>query len=149
MRIFCQTMFLQRSTTWLHSSPSSYSVSPSRSASSPTNLTCPCYPLSEQFSKYANLFFLFTACIQQIPGVSPTNKWTTIAPLSVVLLASAFKEVQEDLVSYVIRSVSPLPTHISCLETTSIGYRPQFSSREGAYSGRFFQLDKVEGYQSR
>ena len=54
---------------------------------------------AEQFSKYANLFFLFTACIQQIPGVSPTNKWTTIAPLSVVLLASAFKEGQEDLVS--------------------------------------------------
>ncbi|KZV75965.1 aminophospholipid-transporting P-type ATPase [Peniophora sp. CONT] len=53
--------------------------------------------LFEQFSKYANLFFLFTACIQQIPGVSPTNKWTTIAPLAVVLLASAFKEVQEDL----------------------------------------------------
>ncbi|TFY79586.1 hypothetical protein EWM64_g4423 [Hericium alpestre] len=53
--------------------------------------------LFEQFSKYANIFFLFTACIQQIPGVSPTNKWTTIAPLAVVLLASAFKEVQEDL----------------------------------------------------
>ncbi|KII95736.1 hypothetical protein PLICRDRAFT_98979 [Plicaturopsis crispa FD-325 SS-3] len=53
--------------------------------------------LVEQFSKYANLFFLFTACIQQIPDVSPTNQWTTIAPLSVVLLASAFKEVQEDL----------------------------------------------------
>ncbi|KAF8070424.1 calcium transporting ATPase [Lyophyllum atratum] len=53
--------------------------------------------LLEQFSKYANLFFLFTACIQQIPDVSPTNKYTTIAPLAVVLLASAFKEVQEDL----------------------------------------------------
>ncbi|KAF8160853.1 calcium transporting ATPase [Crassisporium funariophilum] len=53
--------------------------------------------LFEQFSKYANLFFLFTACIQQIPGVSPTNKYTTIAPLAVVLMASAFKEVQEDL----------------------------------------------------
>ncbi|KAF5351676.1 hypothetical protein D9756_007514 [Leucocoprinus leucothites] len=53
--------------------------------------------LFEQFSKYANLFFLFTACIQQIPGVSPTNQYTTIAPLAVVLLASAFKEVQEDL----------------------------------------------------
>ncbi|KAI0031845.1 calcium transporting ATPase [Vararia minispora EC-137] len=53
--------------------------------------------LFEQFSKYANLFFLFTACIQQIPGVSPTNRWTTIGPLAVVLLASAFKEVQEDL----------------------------------------------------
>lgn len=53
--------------------------------------------LLEQFSKYANLFFLFTACIQQIPGVSPTNQYTTIAPLAVVLMASAFKEVQEDM----------------------------------------------------
>ncbi|KAH7883148.1 Ca-transporting ATPase [Phlebopus sp. FC_14] len=53
--------------------------------------------LKEQFSKYANLFFLFTACIQQIPGVSPTNQYTTIVPLAIVLLASAFKEVQEDL----------------------------------------------------
>ncbi|KAA1470665.1 calcium transporting ATPase [Dentipellis sp. KUC8613] len=51
----------------------------------------------EQFSKYANVFFLFTACIQQIPGVSPTNRWTTIAPLALVLLASAYKEMQEDL----------------------------------------------------
>ncbi|TBU23842.1 phospholipid-translocating P-type ATPase [Dichomitus squalens] len=53
--------------------------------------------LLEQFSKYANLFFLFTALIQQIPDVSPTNRYTTIAPLAVVLLASAFKETQEDL----------------------------------------------------
>jgi hypothetical protein len=52
----------------------------------------------EQFSKYANLFFLFTACIQQVPGVSPTQKYTTIVPLGAVLLASAWKEVQEDLV---------------------------------------------------
>lgn len=55
--------------------------------------------MTEQFSKYANLFFLFTACIQQIPDVSPTNPYTTIIPLSFVLLASAFKEVQEDAVS--------------------------------------------------
>ncbi|CAK5281819.1 unnamed protein product [Mycena citricolor] len=53
--------------------------------------------LTEQFSKYANLFFLFTACIQQIPNVSPTQQYTTIVPLGVVLLASAFKEVQEDM----------------------------------------------------
>lgn len=38
------------------------------------------------------------AVIQQIPGVSPTNKYTTIGPLALVLLASAFKEVEEDLV---------------------------------------------------
>jgi len=55
---------------------------------------------AEQFSKYANLFFLFTACIQQIPGVSPTNQYTTIAPLAFVMLVSAFKEVQEDLVCF-------------------------------------------------
>ncbi|KAJ6602154.1 calcium transporting ATPase [Mycena sp. CBHHK59/15] len=53
--------------------------------------------LTEQFSRYANLFFLFTACIQQVPDVSPTQKYTTIVPLGVVFLASAFKEVQEDL----------------------------------------------------
>ena len=58
------------------------------------SFTCP-----EQFSKYANLFFLFTALIQQIPDVSPTNPYTTILPLGFVLLASAFKETQEDLVS--------------------------------------------------
>jgi phospholipid-transporting ATPase len=54
---------------------------------------------TEQFSRYANIFFLFTAAIQQIPNVSPTNQYTTIAPLAAVLLATAFKEVQEDMVS--------------------------------------------------
>ena len=52
--------------------------------------------LYEQFSKYANLFFLFTAILQQIPGISPTNKYTTIVPLAIVLLVSAGKEVIED-----------------------------------------------------
>lgn len=55
----------------------------------------PC-SITEQFSKYANVFFLFTAAIMQIPGVSPTNRYTTILPLSIVLLVAAFKEVQED-----------------------------------------------------
>ncbi|OLL23966.1 putative phospholipid-transporting ATPase [Neolecta irregularis DAH-3] len=53
--------------------------------------------LLEQFSKYANLFFLFTSVIQQFPGVSPTNRWTTIGPLTLVLIVSAFKELVEDL----------------------------------------------------
>ena len=52
--------------------------------------------LFEQFSKYANLFFLFTAALQQIPNISPTNKLTTIVPLIVVLLVSAGKELVED-----------------------------------------------------
>jgi phospholipid-transporting ATPase len=52
--------------------------------------------LFEQFSKYANLFFLFTAVLQQIPNISPTNRYTTIGPLTVVLLVSAIKELVED-----------------------------------------------------
>lgn len=52
--------------------------------------------LFEQFSKYANLFFLFTAALQQIPNISPTNKYTTIGPLLIVLLVSAVKEMIED-----------------------------------------------------
>jgi phospholipid-transporting ATPase len=52
--------------------------------------------LYEQFSKYANLFFLFTAVLQQIPNISPTNRYTTIVPLAIVLLVSAIKELVED-----------------------------------------------------
>ncbi|GAA5966757.1 hypothetical protein JCM3765_000939 [Sporobolomyces pararoseus] len=53
--------------------------------------------LTEQFSKYANIFFLFTACIQQIPNVSPTNRYTTILPLGIVLIVAALKEAKEDI----------------------------------------------------
>ncbi|CDK29912.1 unnamed protein product [Kuraishia capsulata CBS 1993] len=52
--------------------------------------------LFEQFSKYANLFFLFTSIIQQVPNVSPTNRYTTIGTLAIVLLVSALKEITED-----------------------------------------------------
>lgn len=52
--------------------------------------------LFEQFSRYANLFFLFTAALQQIPNVSPTNRYTTIGPLIIVLAVSAGKELAED-----------------------------------------------------
>lgn len=52
--------------------------------------------LFEQFSKYANLFFLFTAILQQIPNVSPTSRYTTVVPLGIVLLVSAGKEMIED-----------------------------------------------------
>lgn len=52
--------------------------------------------LFEQFSRYANLFFLFTAILQQIPNISPTNRYTTVVPLGIVLLVSAGKEIIED-----------------------------------------------------
>ncbi|KAK3295926.1 uncharacterized protein B0H64DRAFT_159259 [Chaetomium fimeti] len=58
--------------------------------------TFPLKFLFEQFSKFANIFFLFTAGLQQIPGLSPTNQYTTIGPLIVVLLVSAGKELVED-----------------------------------------------------
>ncbi|KAJ3046996.1 hypothetical protein HK097_000331, partial [Rhizophlyctis rosea] len=50
----------------------------------------------EQFSRYANLFFLFTGVIQLIDDLSPTSKYGTIFPLSVVLFLSAVKEIVED-----------------------------------------------------
>jgi phospholipid-transporting ATPase len=53
--------------------------------------------LYEQFQRYANIFFLFTASIQQIPGVSPTSHFTTIVPLTIVLAATGFKEAFEDV----------------------------------------------------
>ena len=52
--------------------------------------------LYEQFSKYANIFFLFTAILQQIPNLSPTNRYTTIVPLVIVLIVSAIVEMVED-----------------------------------------------------
>ncbi|KAI9268801.1 hypothetical protein BY458DRAFT_533795 [Sporodiniella umbellata] len=52
--------------------------------------------LYEEFSKYANLFFLFISGIQQIPGISPTSKYTTLVPLIIVLFITAIKELVED-----------------------------------------------------
>lgn len=51
----------------------------------------------EQFSNYANIFFLFTAAIQQIPDISPTNRWSTLVPLVVVLFFTGIKELIEDI----------------------------------------------------
>ena len=146
MRIFCQIMSPRQSITWQPLCPSFYSVRYFSRRSSSATSDKRVGLLSEQFSKYANLFFLFTACIQQIPGVSPTNRWTTIAPLSVVLLASALKEVQEDLVRFGISIL--LLTHLPCSETIPIGRRPQFPSCKSAHPDRCFRRDKVAGYQS-
>ncbi|KPM02924.1 phospholipid-transporting ATPase IA-like protein [Sarcoptes scabiei] len=53
--------------------------------------------LFEQFRKYANIFFLFIALMQQIPNVSPTGKYTTLVPLIFILTVSALKEIFEDI----------------------------------------------------
>ncbi|CAG2109753.1 unnamed protein product [Medioppia subpectinata] len=53
--------------------------------------------LFEQFHRYANIFFLFIALMQQIPNVSPTGRYTTALPLIFILLVSAVKEIFEDI----------------------------------------------------
>ena len=73
--------------------------------------------LFEQFRKYSNIFFLciavlqvtysscsftrldfFAFAFQQIPGVSPTGRYTTAVPLSIILCCAAIKEIIEDVV---------------------------------------------------
>lgn len=49
-----------------------------------------------EFSKSANIFFLFISGIQQIPNISPTSRYTTLVPLVIVLLITAIKEIIED-----------------------------------------------------
>lgn len=55
--------------------------------------------LFEQFRRWANIFFLFIALMQQIPDVSPTGRYTTLVPLIFILSVSAIKEIIEDIVS--------------------------------------------------
>ncbi|XP_039266166.2 phospholipid-transporting ATPase IB-like isoform X2 [Styela clava] len=52
--------------------------------------------LFEQFRRAANIFFLIIVILQQIPDVSPTGRFTTIVPLTFILLVAAIKEIVED-----------------------------------------------------
>uniref|UniRef100_A0A1I8J0X5 Phospholipid-transporting ATPase n=1 Tax=Macrostomum lignano TaxID=282301 RepID=A0A1I8J0X5_9PLAT len=54
--------------------------------------------LFEQFRKAPNAFFFLIALLQQIPGISPTGRFTTAVPLSIIMLLTAIKEVVEDWV---------------------------------------------------
>ncbi|XP_018331633.1 probable phospholipid-transporting ATPase IA isoform X4 [Agrilus planipennis] len=53
--------------------------------------------LFEQFRRWANIFFLMIALLQQIPDVSPTGRYTTLVPLIFILTVSAVKEIIEDI----------------------------------------------------
>uniref|UniRef100_A0A0N5AVX2 Phospholipid-transporting ATPase n=1 Tax=Syphacia muris TaxID=451379 RepID=A0A0N5AVX2_9BILA len=53
--------------------------------------------LKEQFRQYNNLYFLLIVLLQQIPEVSPTGRYNTAVPFALVLLASAVKEIYEDI----------------------------------------------------
>lgn len=54
--------------------------------------------LLNQFSSYSNLFFLLISILQQLPGVSPMGRYTTILPLSIILTISGIKELYEDII---------------------------------------------------
>ncbi|KAJ2659024.1 hypothetical protein IWW48_003733 [Coemansia sp. RSA 1200] len=53
--------------------------------------------LVAQFSKVANLYFLFIAILQQVPGWSTTGQWSTILPLCVFVSLSIAHEGFDDL----------------------------------------------------
>lgn len=56
------------------------------------------FPLNlfEQFSRRANQYFALIAILQLIPGLSPTHWFTTVFPLSFVLVVNMLKEVYDD-----------------------------------------------------
>ncbi|CAG8602212.1 5023_t:CDS:2, partial [Paraglomus occultum] len=53
--------------------------------------------LYAQFSKVANLYFLFVAALQMVPGWSPTGQYTTIIPLTVFMSIAMLHEGFDDL----------------------------------------------------
>jgi len=53
--------------------------------------------LFEQFQRSANVYFLVISLAQQIDGISPTGRYTTLGPLLLVLAVTAVKEAVEDL----------------------------------------------------
>lgn len=56
--------------------------------------------LLNQFANYSNLFFLMISILQQLPGVSPMGRYTTILPLSIILTISGIKELYEDIIRH-------------------------------------------------
>ncbi|KAJ1900024.1 hypothetical protein LPJ66_001749, partial [Kickxella alabastrina] len=53
--------------------------------------------LAAQFSKVANIYFLFIAALQQVPGWSTTGRWSTVLPLCVFVSLSIAHEGFDDL----------------------------------------------------
>ena len=54
--------------------------------------------LFEQFRRLANFYFLIISALQVIPGLSPTGRFTTLAPLCIVIAVTMLKEAFEDIV---------------------------------------------------
>jgi magnesium-transporting ATPase (P-type) len=52
--------------------------------------------LFEQFSRLANVYFLLISCLQIFTPLSPTSKYSTAAPLALVLMLNMVRELWED-----------------------------------------------------
>eukprot|EP01065_Artemidia_motanka_P019723 TRINITY_DN2353_c0_g1_i1.p1 TRINITY_DN2353_c0_g1~~TRINITY_DN2353_c0_g1_i1.p1 ORF type:complete len:1417 (+),score=325.24 TRINITY_DN2353_c0_g1_i1:450-4253(+) len=52
--------------------------------------------LWEQFHRHANVYFLVIAMLMLVPGLSPTGKYSTLAPLVFVLTVQLCKDAYED-----------------------------------------------------
>jgi len=52
--------------------------------------------LTEQFSKLANVYFLVISLLQLFTNLSPTSKFSTAGPLTLVLMANLVREMWED-----------------------------------------------------
>jgi magnesium-transporting ATPase (P-type) len=52
--------------------------------------------LIAQFSKLANVYFLFISCLQVIPNLSPTGKYTTLIPLCLFVSIAMLREAYDD-----------------------------------------------------
>jgi magnesium-transporting ATPase (P-type) len=53
--------------------------------------------LKEQFSQWLNLYFLGLACLQLVPGLSPTSALATWIPLLCIVAAAGVREALDDL----------------------------------------------------
>jgi magnesium-transporting ATPase (P-type) len=56
--------------------------------------------LYSEFSKIANLYFLFIAILQQIPGISTTGKMSVVFPLSVFITLAIIHEAYDEFKRY-------------------------------------------------
>ena len=74
--------------------------------------------LFEQFSRVANFVFLLVTLVQLIPGVSPFNIWSTLAPLIFILLVTALKEAYED---YLRHKADEITNHVIYQRVTRDG----------------------------
>jgi len=62
--------------------------------------------LFQQFTRVANMYFLFIAFLQLIPGLSPTSWVTTVGPLCFVLFINRIK---------VCNACAPSQLRMSCI----------------------------------